>query len=112
MIGEVRLLLDRRGVCRRFDVSISVLRRGGFQWTMERREHRQENCCLPPSGGVRTAPAYAERLWPWRRRHFGSFNTARLYVYRDYIEALTRSRVRGVIRSISGISLGYTAPRW
>ena len=48
MVGEVRLLLDRRGVCRRFDVSIAVLRRGGFQWTMERREHRQENCCLPP----------------------------------------------------------------
>jgi hypothetical protein len=40
--------IDRRGVCRRFDVSISVLRRGGFQWTMERREHLQENCCLPP----------------------------------------------------------------
>ena len=24
---------------------------GGFQWPMERREHRQENCCLPPSYG-------------------------------------------------------------
>jgi hypothetical protein len=39
---------DRRGVCRRFDVSMPVLRPGGFQWTMERREHRQETCCLPP----------------------------------------------------------------
>ena len=40
---------------RRFDVSNPVLRQGGFQWTMERREHRQENCCLPPNRGARTA---------------------------------------------------------
>ena len=57
MVAGARLLIDRRGVCRRFDVSIPVLRRGGFQWTMERREHRQENCCLPPGSGGKNSTA-------------------------------------------------------
>ena len=58
MIGEVRLLLDRRGVCRRLDVSISVLRQGGFQWHIEPGSTDRRIVVFPRLDGVRTAFAY------------------------------------------------------